>query len=130
MNRYYAKAESECMPCPPGKYCETGSKAFTGYCNAGYVCVGGAATINPTGTFVKTDTTYADTNNGPCPVGHYCSRGSSFPVPCEPGQYQPATGQSVCVNCPQYMYCPNMGMTTATNYCHDGYVCFGGAKVD
>jgi len=85
MNRYYAKAESECMLCPPGKYCELGSKAFSGYCDAGYVCVNGASSAAPTGTFNKADTTYAATNNGPCPVGNYCPRGSSFPVPCSPG---------------------------------------------
>ena len=42
---------SDCQPCPPGKYCEIGSKAFTGYCDAGYVCTGGAPSAKPQGVF-------------------------------------------------------------------------------
>jgi len=86
----YAKAVTDCYPCPPGKYCEIGSTAFTGYCDAGFVCTGGSAVKAPTGTFDKVD--YAVTKSGPCPAGHFCKRGSSFPEKCAAGTYQDVTG--------------------------------------
>lgn len=49
----YAAKITDCPACPPGKYCEIGSKAFTGYCDAGYVCTGGAPSAKPQGIFDK-----------------------------------------------------------------------------
>lgn len=82
----YLSAESQCVDCPPGKYCEIGSSTFTGYCDQGYVCTGGAATATPTGVFDFLD--YDSAKSGPCPVGHYCPYGSSYPRKCLSGTYQ------------------------------------------
>jgi len=37
----YLKDVSECVECPPGKYCLIGSSGYTGFCSEGYVCTGG-----------------------------------------------------------------------------------------
>lgn len=142
-NIAYASAVEQCMPCPAGKYCEVGTIEYSGFCDEGHICISGAYTVDPsesidgvpaagtTGTgFVFSDG-YVATNNGLCPAGHYCPRGSTFPAPCDAGTYQDeigyvnASGLSVCKECPEYRYCPDNGMTTNGNVCYDGYVCFG-----
>jgi hypothetical protein len=119
----YLTDVDECVNCPPGKFCNEGSSGFSGYCDAGYVCVGGSDTPTPSGTFTFDD--YDNSNNGPCPIGHYCEYGSSFPIPCEPGYYMPDTGASECLECDPYNYCAESGLSAVTGRCSDGYYCIG-----
>lgn len=70
------KAEAECQPCPPGKYCPNFSVGVS-TCDEGYYCPGKL-------------TTMADAT--PCDAGHYCPAGSALPTKCEPGTFQTATG--------------------------------------
>jgi hypothetical protein len=86
-NQYLTSA-NDCNPCQAGKYCESGSTTFTGYCASGYVCVSGSPVADPnTGVEVFTFDNYDSTNNGPCPKGHYCPYGSGYPRKCQSGQY-------------------------------------------
>lgn len=84
-SQLYAQSQADCDQCPPGKYCEGGEQSYSGLCDKGYVCTGGQSTATPSNVFYFTD--YADDKSGPCPVGHYCPTGSSFPIPCTVGTY-------------------------------------------
>lgn len=126
---------SECTPCDPGRYCDAGSTSVSGSCNSGYVCPRGADRADPTGTFGFDPTDTATYNvPGPCPIGHYCPVGSSYPVPCPEGTYQTATGQAVCLDCPAGRYCDETGISTAADLaaklCAAGHFCSGGTKVE
>ena len=45
----HLSSPSECTDCPSGKYCEgTGLEIWTGDCEAGYLCIGGAKLKAPT----------------------------------------------------------------------------------
>jgi hypothetical protein len=121
----YLTDVSQCNSCPPGKYCEAGSSTFTGYCTQGYACIGGADTATPTGTFGFVD--YAASNNGPCPVGHYCPYGTAYPRKCAAGTYQDTTGSYECKACDQYKYCDMAGLSAPTGYCDPGFYCITGS---
>ena len=54
---------------------------------------------------------------GPCPVGHFCPSGTSFPLGCPVGTYNNRTGQSNCTHCPAGYFCPG----NITSY--EGYLC-------
>ena len=43
---------------------------------------------------------------GPCPIGHYCPEGTSYPLECPAGTYNNVTGRSVCFDCPESYFCP------------------------
>jgi len=120
-----AASPSDCLKCPPGKWCEGGKQSFSGLCDKGYVCTGGQATATPSGIFLFTD--YADNRSGRCPIGHYCPTGSSFPVPCPAGTYQDTLGQWECKSCDIYKYCGRIGLTVPEGPCALGYECLGGA---
>ncbi|KAF8822661.1 GCC2 and GCC3 domain-containing protein, partial [Cardiosporidium cionae] len=69
---------SSCLPCPPGKYCDSaGSIAPTGVCDAGYYCGEGAQLPRPV--------SLSETNNE-CPKGYFCPSGSKSPLPCHSGK--------------------------------------------
>lgn len=59
---------------------------FSGGCDAGYFCEGGAASAapSPTGTYP---------NNGLCPPGHYCPAGTTIQVKCPAGTFRNSTGK-------------------------------------
>ena len=44
---------------------------------------------------------------GPCPPGTYCVNGSSLPVNCDAGTYNPISVQDACLDCPPGYYCVN-----------------------
>lgn len=71
---------SQCTDCDYGKYCgTTGLIEPTADCFAGFYCLQGAtAGNNPT----------TDATGGPCPIGHYCPTGTSFPIGCASGTYR------------------------------------------
>lgn len=70
-------------PCEPGFSCPAGTDHGSQVaCTVGNYCPGG----------IETPIT--------CPAGHYCPAGTSFPIPCPLGFSNAATGQTVCVVCP------------------------------
>jgi hypothetical protein len=126
-------AETECTPCDPGKYCLAGATSVSGSCSAGYVCPSGAATATPTGIFSFVDGDTGFNIPAPCPAGHYCSIGSSYPTPCATGTYQITTGQSSCDACPAGKYCDETAIALTSQMdakdCYEGHFCSGGTKV-
>ena len=67
---YGIDSDSDCLACPAGQFCnDTGLSSPAGDCDAGYLCVSGAAHSGPT-----------DGVNDLCPLGHYCLSGNLFLV--------------------------------------------------
>ena len=87
---------------------------FSGECNPGFFCLEGASSPNnPTTT----------ASSGPCPIGKYCPRGTSYPLGCPPGSYMNSTGQDRCFDCIAGFYCP-ANTTSYTDYpCPTGHYC-------
>eukprot|EP00817_Percolomonadidae_sp_ATCC50343_P003418 CAMPEP_0117418838 /NCGR_PEP_ID=MMETSP0758-20121206/542_1 /TAXON_ID=63605 /ORGANISM="Percolomonas cosmopolitus, Strain AE-1 (ATCC 50343)" /LENGTH=4727 /DNA_ID=CAMNT_0005199587 /DNA_START=68 /DNA_END=14251 /DNA_ORIENTATION=+ len=102
-----SESDAECIKCTAGFYC-LGSNlpAPTGPCDAGYFCNG--SSDNPK-QFVA-------------PVGTYTPEGSSYPLLCPDGTYNPITAQSNCTPCAAGFYCSGFGLTTQT-ICDPGYYC-------
>ena len=75
-------SQSECSPCPSGKFCTNG--LISGDCQDGFYCRLGADRPDPP---AATDCNDAK-NAGPCPAGFYCSdQTNHIEVPCEPGMF-------------------------------------------
>jgi hypothetical protein len=119
-----AKVDTECIICPPGKYCVGGNAAPDGLCAEGYACSLGAPQSSPQNIY-KFE---LDSIPGKCPMGYFCPQGSSSPQPCPPGTYQGATGSASCNKCPKGKYCDEYGLTVAVRECAFGYLCILGAK--
>eukprot|EP01135_Chromosphaera_perkinsii_P005913 Nk52_evm8s371 gene=Nk52_evmTU8s371 len=111
-------------PCTPGKYCETtGLGAPTADCDPGYFCTGSSTVKNP----------IDGTMGNICPTGYYCPTGSSVPIACPAGKYQPATGKtqsSDCLDCLPGRYCATTGLANPTGQCAQGYYCTSGKSTD
>ena len=129
-------SSSECDPCPPGYYCPTTGMIpsdldSTKYCNAGYICYGGASIPNP-----------QDSTGRLCSPGFYCFAGDVVDRPCPPGTYAEnsytgkATEGAGCKACPAGRYCPFRGKYwsfygyfSGNNYkCTAGFVCISGSS--
>ncbi|CDJ58834.1 hypothetical protein, conserved [Eimeria maxima] len=77
-----AKAVSECLPCPTGKFC--GSRGLTqptGECLAGFYCKGGAWSPAPHPEEKNPDG-ISGSAGGLCPIGYYCTEGTQSPQAC------------------------------------------------
>lgn len=111
------KKITECLACPPGKYCDTlGQKAPSGDCDSGYYCVGNAFTAAPQGP----------PTGGLCPRGGFCPTGSSGPSSCAPGSFNNFTGgksQADCAPCTPGHYCAGSSNPYPTGKCSPGYYC-------
>lgn len=95
---------SDCQDCNPGSFCnQEGISDVVGTCAAGYFCEIKSQLKSPeidAGTY------------GPCPVGNYCPKGTSEPIKCPPGTYNPSTKQSLllhCLTCSAGTYCTEAG---------------------
>ena len=101
----------DCTLCTAGSYCAVGHQdRVNGTCDPGYFCLEGSPTPRP-------NTTYG----GICPPGFHCPAGSAFPLPCDPGTYNNASGQATCQICPGGFYCS--GNTTSPQECPSGFIC-------
>ena len=126
--------EQECKPCDGGKYCnELAAITYTGECSAGFYCLFGMDRARPTNQSVEngTDATcsYGQSGEGGvCPIGHYCPRGSTTPLPCQPGTYSPIQQLSKCLTCPAGYYCLAGSTTFKFQSCPEGHFCPVGTK--
>lgn len=108
-------------PCGPGFYCGAGSSTPTpaGFkCSAGFICTYGSSSPTPSGTF--SPNSIVD-EGYPCPAGHYCLAGDTYPRGCAPGTQQPLTGQASCDPCPASLLCS--GNTALGELCPVGFFC-------
>lgn len=115
----YGRFLNECLPCPPGMYCELPGQAnATGLCSAGFLCTGGARFHAPNET--------GDTYNGLCPPGFYCEEGTTNGTMCPEGTLRPyhgAKSRNDCLPCTGGKYCFEPGILSATDLCRAGYYC-------
>ncbi|XP_023817540.1 zonadhesin-like isoform X2 [Oryzias latipes] len=108
--------DTECQSCSPGFYCsESGLSSVSGPCLPGFVCLEGSQSAAPvSGDF-----------GGACPVGHYCSEGTSVPSPCPPGFYQNEAGgksKDDCKPCPLGWFQDLPGQKSC-HPCPPGFLC-------
>nr|XP_006821767.1 PREDICTED: uncharacterized protein LOC100369099 [Saccoglossus kowalevskii] len=110
-------AQAECTDCLYGTYCsDEGLTAPSGDCYAGFYCLRGAMDPNnPT----------VDSTGGPCPEGHFCPNGTSFPLGCFPGTYNPLEGQAECI---RMYWCPENATTYSNTPCPSGHYCPAGTE--
>ncbi|EGD79005.1 hypothetical protein PTSG_01976 [Salpingoeca rosetta] len=114
----------DCQPCDPGEYCPAGSSA--GDCDAGYVCVRGSATAQPT-TLAFNAELGVLTGGYMCPNGTYCPAGAISDTPCARGTYAPMPGLEACTPCPAGQLCEELGTINPADcplgfYCEQGVV--------
>uniref|UniRef100_A0AAV2J1Z8 Sodium channel regulatory subunit beta-3 n=1 Tax=Knipowitschia caucasica TaxID=637954 RepID=A0AAV2J1Z8_KNICA len=139
----------ECLKCPPGQFCGSdGLIEPSGPCDSGYLCLSGATVPNPidnrtgslcpqgyfciqglragdclAGFFCDWGSSKGD--EALCPVGCFCPRGTTAPIPCPPGTFSSATGNTHQVNCSTCLvgyYCPDAG-TVKPSLCPAGHYC-------
>eukprot|EP00826_Nyctotherus_ovalis_P010889 TRINITY_DN12843_c0_g4_i2.p2 TRINITY_DN12843_c0_g4~~TRINITY_DN12843_c0_g4_i2.p2 ORF type:complete len:472 (-),score=67.33 TRINITY_DN12843_c0_g4_i2:40-1455(-) len=104
----------ECLPCTPGKYCLGGESIVSGDCNPGYYCTGDSSTPR----------------QHECFAGAYCLAGSSYPVLCPIGKYNPdekSDSDAACKACEPGHYCGRTGLDKVEGECDEGYYCPGGS---
>jgi len=105
--------ESECLPCPPGKYCEEAGKSIpTADCRAGYYCDGSSSSPE----------------QHECIKGAYCPSGSAHPILCPIGTFNPdkrSTSENACRGCTEGSYCGKTGLDDPEKKCDEGYFCSG-----
>ncbi|KAM4567238.1 uncharacterized protein PAE49_010636 isoform 2-T2 [Odontesthes bonariensis] len=149
--------QSTCDGCPSGFYCMEGS-SMPLPCPAGHINpLAGRTSLNdcfpcPSGSFC--DSTALTHPSGPCspghfcslgsteplpvsqpygdicPVGHFCPEGCRSPKPCPVGSYLPESGAfsvSHCWPCPPGKYCLNPGASQPSGLCYAGFFCSGGS---
>lgn len=115
----FLKNENECQNCTEGHYCgELGRRNVSGLCDPGFYCLRGSKIPNPPNV---------TESGGPCPVGHYCPQGTSYPLGCEAGTYNDRTGQFKCLQCCAGFYCPS-NSTSCLLECPKGYYCPSGTQ--
>ena len=103
---------TNCRPCSGGQNClDSGLSAPSGLCDAGYYCPHDVATV------------YPNPQAYPCLAGHRCLEGIADPIPCEPGTYQPNTGQDACLPTPERYFSAdgeNLVLCEPGHYCPEG----------
>ncbi|OMJ93310.1 hypothetical protein SteCoe_3776 [Stentor coeruleus] len=143
--------------CPAGYLCPSGvssdltNSAITTYdCVSGYYCLQSALFSLPCrpGTYLDTSRgtslssckigdagyyldSFASTTPGTqCPAGYYCLAGTSQPVSCPIGTYNPSPGgasKDNCVICDAGYYCDHEATVTPKN-CPEGSYCLTGVS--
>jgi hypothetical protein len=90
------RTHSDCKSCPATKFCQ--SSRIVNDCAPGYLCLEEADSHTPD----IEDKAY------PCPLGYYCSEGTSSPVLCPLGTFTNTTAAkqlSECTICQPGKYC-------------------------
>lgn len=111
-----------CTECTAGYYCpylgQSSVDTSTQFCDAGFVCYGGAFRPEPT------DQTTGDI----CPAGAYCDNsGLNYCTAGQIGIYQGAYDSSACQACEKGYYC--FGGNTGAVTCPAGYFCPEGSAL-
>ena len=127
-------SDASCRKCIDGHYCSEMGLEMPGdgladtnpLCLPGYYCRESAEASNP-------DSIDLVSNRwGPCTTGHYCPEGSTFPIACPPGTYNPDVKSSVeadaCLPCTAGYYCGTSGLSAEEGPCDEGYYCVLGSK--
>ncbi|XP_062816991.1 zonadhesin isoform X2 [Anolis carolinensis] len=147
----------QCLPCPVGKYCyreggePQGISQPTGDCPSGYACPpgtgfpysfpclpgsywenstmdgGGVCKPCPAGFYCDF---VAMIQPKICPLGSYCTSGSSQPEQCPKGTYghkKGLTGLQECNPCRAGFYCATQGQTAPSGRCEAGFYCWSRA---
>ncbi|XP_051788211.1 signal peptide, CUB and EGF-like domain-containing protein 2 [Erpetoichthys calabaricus] len=100
-----------CVACPPGLYCSgSNNSSPTGPCSPGYFCSTGASTPD----------------QHEVAVGHYSLQGAFRPESCPFGTFQPAVGQSLCLDCLRGHFCNQTGLGHSLP-CPPGHYCPSGS---
>ena len=119
------EAESECIDCTPGDYCDAQNLTQpSGKCFAGFYCSLKA---------IRGDPTDASEGGNECPEGSYCEEGSAAPVDCPKGTYSNVkrlTLESECTVCTSGFYCSQTGLNNPEGPCLAGYYCNNGSQSD
>ena len=109
---------SECLPCIAGWYCNSsGMNVPDGQCDQRYYCPPGQSVSSP--------------NAYPCPVGHFCEKGSPEPERCPNGTYQDQRYSYECKQCLAGYYCDNTvtGVSSLAGFeCPIGHYCPAGTS--
>ncbi|CEM37955.1 unnamed protein product [Vitrella brassicaformis CCMP3155] len=134
---------TDCLACPAGRWCRGASRDAMTPCPIGYYCRAGTTPADNS-PVAPTGGKYSGKRGGlsdpshflDCPAGHYCDPadpkwnsgevGLLAPIPCDPGTYNPDSGQgpsSSCVQCDAGKACPFFGMASASVNCSAGYYC-------
>jgi len=105
-----------CRVCDRGTYCLTQGTISGTTCPTGYYCPAGTLSYTsfpcPAGTFSGTTGLYTSAQCKNCTLGHYCAAGSSAPVACHIGYYNPFGGgpsNTSCIACEAGYACPYTG---------------------
>ena len=115
MPNYGGANISSCFSCTPGMYCDrNGLVNETGFCDAGFVCTGGANIPRPISSLY---------GGSVCPVASYCPIGSASALSCLAGSYNDLTQQSSCFDCPAGYYCLGNSVHYNFTVCPVGYYC-------
>ena len=96
-----------------------GLSNYTGMCDAGFFCTGGASSSAPSD----------NVTGGMCPSGSYCPQGTSVPKKCPPGTYSNILRNQKladCLPCDPGMYCNGWGLTKPSGNCSEGFYCPSG----
>ncbi|CDW71824.1 gcc2 and gcc3 domain-containing protein [Stylonychia lemnae] len=114
---------TQCIVCPAGHYCLTGSATPSGLCSSGSFCPQGSKNSTsqpcPGGTYQPFEGARSIGECLICPLGSYCSKNSSSPVQCPKGTIGDFAGLEYSLNstqgwgcsiCPAGYYCPILGM--------------------
>ena len=90
-----ATNSSTCMDCTVGNYCANQGTIIPAICPSGYFCPVGTSDYSlkpcPVGSYSNTPGLSLSSQCNTCSRGHYCL-GSSSPISCDPGKYNPKTG--------------------------------------
>ncbi|DAZ92498.1 TPA: hypothetical protein N0F65_012728 [Lagenidium giganteum] len=104
-----ARQRASVLPCPPGEYCNLGTR---------YPC--------PAGSYGATPGLASAACSGLCPAGFYCPERTSQPLPCAAGTFGASVGLSdaYCSGpCAAGFYCPAGSITATARECGSGSFC-------
>ncbi|CEM28618.1 unnamed protein product [Vitrella brassicaformis CCMP3155] len=130
--------EDDCLACAAGILCLPASKTNTMLCPYGYYCENSVKHVDylapaPAGKYTgKTGGRTSDADMEDCPRGAYCPEGSSYPLLCPPGTFNPdqnEVDETACDPCTAGYACPFAGMTAGnTVKCATGHYCPEGTR--